>query len=49
MSPKTRNSKVCPECNESVLHVGANDGGVEVLVVRCQSGWQLKTDSLRIG
>ena len=46
MSPRTRNSKVCPDCNESVLYVGANEGGTEVLDVRCQLCWQLKTDSL---
>ena len=46
MSPRTRNSNVCPECNESVLYIVANDGGAGVLDVRCQSCWQLKTDSL---
>ena len=46
MSPRTRNSKVCPDCNESVLYVGANEGGTEVLDVRCQLCWQLITDSL---
>ena len=46
MRPRTRNSNVCPECNESVLYIVANDDGAGVLDVSCQSCWQLKTDSL---
>ena len=39
MGHRTRNSKVCPECNESVLV--ANEVGTKVQDVRCQLCWQL--------